>query len=206
MKIKFWKKSKGSIVKTLDPGINQESGTQKYFGVLTLKSGETIINLFRQALIIKRYRRSPSPKGEVMSSRPRDMHHPPRLSPEAAALIPREPEAKEGFLEHIQICLNSQTSSSLNRECIVKSFLFQWVLSRPGSKTYKNELSKLEAELRKIDEEKEKEKDLKEKHEKNKRKSFANGIKSFCIYVPRWVNRIMEPIYFSIIHSLGQSY
>ena len=33
-----------------------------------------------------------------MSSRPRDMHLPPgagpRLSPEAAALIPREPEAK----------------------------------------------------------------------------------------------------------------
>ena len=56
-----------------------------------------IFQSFRQALIIKRYRRSPSPKGEVMSSRPRDMHLPPgqpRLSPEAAALIPREPEAK----------------------------------------------------------------------------------------------------------------
>lgn len=36
-----------------------------------------------------------------MSSRPRDMHHPPRLSPEAAALIPREPEAKEGFQDQI---------------------------------------------------------------------------------------------------------
>ena len=68
----------------------------------------------------------------------------------------------------------------------MKSPFLQWVLSRPGSKTYKNELSKLEAELKKIDEEKVKEKDLKEKHDKNKRKSFANGIKSFCIYVPRY--------------------
>ena len=65
---------------------------------------QTFLIIHRQALIIKRYRRSPSPKGEVMSSRPRDMHTMhclppgagagPRLSPEAAALIPREPEAK----------------------------------------------------------------------------------------------------------------
>lgn len=33
-------------------------------------------------------------------SRQRDMHHPTKLCPEAAALIPREPEAKEGILEY----------------------------------------------------------------------------------------------------------
>ena len=53
---------------------------------------------FRQALVIKRYRRSPSPKGEAMSSRPRDLHATPRFNANAtanaAALIPREPEAK----------------------------------------------------------------------------------------------------------------
>ena len=45
---------------------------------------------FRKAAVAQRYRRSPSPKGDVMSSRPRDMHQPPKFT----ALIPREPEAK----------------------------------------------------------------------------------------------------------------
>ena len=47
---------------------------------------------FRKEAVAQRYRRSPSPnaKGEVMSSRPRDMHQPPKFT----ALIPREPEAK----------------------------------------------------------------------------------------------------------------
>ena len=50
----------------------------------------TLREYFRKAAIAQRYRRSPSPKGEVMSSRPRDMHQPPKFT----ALIPREPEAK----------------------------------------------------------------------------------------------------------------
>merc|ERR1711892_737569 len=42
----------------------------------------------RKAAVAQRYRRSPSPKCDVMSSRPRDMHQPPKFT----ALIPREPE------------------------------------------------------------------------------------------------------------------
>ena len=46
----------------------------------------------RQEAVVTRYRRSPSPKGaEVMSSRPRDMHCPPkwRGATSGAVLVPR---------------------------------------------------------------------------------------------------------------------
>ena len=52
--------------------------------------GNIITKNFRRAAISQRYTRSPSPKGDVLSSRPRDKHQPPKFS----VLIPREPEAK----------------------------------------------------------------------------------------------------------------
>ena len=100
------------------------------------------------------------------------MHATPKFSPTAtataSALIPREPEAK---------VINSSHSPS---EILFSS---KWVLSRPGSRTYKGDLSKIGAELKRID--MEREKDATTTKEKTKRISFANGIKSFCIYVPR---------------------
>ena len=77
----------------------------------------------------------------------------------------------------------------------VQSSLYKWVLSRPSSKAYKTELSKIGQELKRIDIEKELEKKEECKlGDKPKRISFANGIKSFCIYVPRKIHFINQQI------------
>ena len=70
--------------------LKQFTITERQENVNLKNKDEQKLWCFRKAAVVQRYRRSPSPKGDVMSSRPRDMHHPPKFT----ALIPREPEAK----------------------------------------------------------------------------------------------------------------